>query len=187
MALLTNRSLRQKLTLVALVTVIAAQVCAAIVLVGLERGRARRSVVTGLEALSRIVVDNTAAAVDFGDPDAATDMLRSLGAQEGFERACLYNHNQQLFATFALSGSCDGAPAPDGASFDLGVAYSAPVMSPQRGRVGTLTLWNSLSPVNDRLRQQTCGGNRDENNQRKRAPRRGCDRHDQSPVWRVES
>jgi hypothetical protein len=60
MALLTNRSLRQKLTLVALVTVIAAQVCAAIVLIGVERGRARRSVITGLEALSRIVVDNTA-------------------------------------------------------------------------------------------------------------------------------
>jgi signal transduction histidine kinase/ActR/RegA family two-component response regulator len=154
MALLTNRSLRQKLTLVALVTVIAAQVCAAIVLIGVERGRARRSVITGLEALSRIVVDNTAAAVDFGDPDAATDMLRSLGAQEGFERACLYDHDRRLFATFAVSGSCDAAPVPDGASFGLGVAYSAPVVSPQRGRVGTLTLWNSLSPVNDQLRQQ---------------------------------
>ena len=154
MALLSNRTLRQKLTLVALVTVIAAQVCAAIVLIGLERNRTRRGVVTALESVSRVVVDNTAAAVDFGDPDAATDMLRSLGAQEGFERACLYDRQQRLFASFALSGACDAAPPSDGATFGVGVAYSAPVVSPQRGRVGTLTLWNSLSPVNDRLRQQ---------------------------------
>jgi signal transduction histidine kinase/ActR/RegA family two-component response regulator len=154
MPALSNRTLRQKLTLVTLVTVVAAQLCAAIVLIGFERSRTRRSVVTGLETLSRIVVENTAAAVDFGDPDAAADMLRSLDAQEGFERACLYDSQQRLFASFALAGSCTPAPPADGASFGVGVAYTAPVVSPLRGRVGTLTLWNSLSAVNDQLRDQ---------------------------------
>jgi signal transduction histidine kinase/CheY-like chemotaxis protein len=154
MALLKNRSLRQKLTLVALVTIVAAQLCAAIVLIALERTRARRGVMDDLRTISRIVVDNTAAAVDFGDPDAAVDMLRALAAQEGFERACLYEQRGHLFASHASVGVCGASPGPEGATFGEGVAYTVPVVSPLRGRIGTLTISNSLSPVNDRLRDQ---------------------------------
>jgi signal transduction histidine kinase/CheY-like chemotaxis protein len=149
-----NRSLRQKLTLVGLVTIIAAQLCAAIVLIGIDRTRARRGTLDDLQTLSRIVVENTAAAVDFGDPDAAVEMLRSLGAQDGFERACLYRLSGQLFASFAKDGACPASPGPDGGRFDGGVAFTAPVVSAIRGRVGTLTIWNSMSPIDASLREQ---------------------------------
>jgi signal transduction histidine kinase/ActR/RegA family two-component response regulator len=107
-----------------------------------------------LQTLSRIVVENTAAAVDVGDPDAAVEMLRSLGAQDGFERACLYRLDGQLFASFATNGTCPAAPGPDGGRFDGGVAFTAPVVSAIRGRVGTLTIWNSMSPIDASLREQ---------------------------------
>ena len=109
-----DRTLRQKLTLVALVTVVAAQICAAIVLIGLERSRARRMVVEDLQTVARIVVDNTAAALSFEDPDAAAETLRALGAQEGFERACVYDQRGRLFASFVVTGECGAAPMPEG-------------------------------------------------------------------------
>ena len=155
MALLTNRSLRQKLTLVALVTVIAAQLCAAIVLVGLERGRARRSVVTGLEALSRdrrrqhrrgrrlrrsrrrhrhAAIAGRAGGLRARLPlRSATAALRDVRAVRLLRRrACTGWRQLRRWVSPTARRSCRR----------------------QRGRVGTLTLWNSLSPVNDRLRDQ---------------------------------
>jgi len=152
-----SQSLRTKLTLVTLVTVVMVQLCAAIVLISWERSRARRNLVETLQTQSRIVVDNSAAALSFGDHDAALETLRSLRVNEGFERACLYDEHGMLFADEVLTGACSPAPVADGSTVESGLAVSTPVSAPSRGQIGTLTLQSSLKPVNDRLRDQIVG------------------------------
>ena len=152
-----TRSLRRKLTLVTLVTIVTAQLFAAVALIAWERVRARGSLVDDLQMQSRIVVDNSAAALSFADHDAALETLRSLRDSEGFEQACLYDEHGQLFAAETASGDCPPSAGGDGATFGSGVVVSSPVTAPGRGRIGTLSLRSSMKPVNDRLRDQIVG------------------------------
>ena len=151
------RSLRTTLTLVALATIVVVQLGAAVVLIGWDRVRARRSLIENLQTQSRIVVDNLAAALSFGDRDAAKEMLRSLRVNEGFERACLYDDTGSLFASEAATRPCPDTAAAESAEAAAGVAVSTPVVAPARGIIGTLTLRTSLQAVNDALRGQIAG------------------------------
>jgi signal transduction histidine kinase/CheY-like chemotaxis protein len=150
-----SRTLRRKLTLVAVVTIIAAQLSATIALTAWETASARETLLRELETQSRIVVDNTAAALAFADADAAVDTLRALGVPEGFERACLYDHRGLLFAAHVTAGECPGRVPADGAAFDAQrVLLVTPVPERERGRLGTLAVWRSQAPLMARLRVQ---------------------------------
>ena len=135
-------------------TIAAAQVCAAIVLIVWDRGRARQNLANDLAAESRIVSDNLGAALEFDDREAAIETLRALAGHPGFEHACVFDINARLFAAHLVAGTCDTAPAADGATFASGVAVNTPVLSSKHERVGTLTLKSSLEPVDAELRGQ---------------------------------
>jgi signal transduction histidine kinase/CheY-like chemotaxis protein len=154
MSIAPNASLRRRLTMGTVVVIVAAQLLAAILLIAMERERARQSLAGDLESDSRIIVENIAAALLFNDREAAEETVRSLGVQRGFERACVYDTRAQLFAAHLVVGTCAAAPGPDGAEFRSGVIVNTPVVSRDRGRVGTLALQSSLDPVNDRVRDQ---------------------------------
>jgi signal transduction histidine kinase/CheY-like chemotaxis protein len=154
---LRKTSLRRKLTLGAVVVIVAAQIAAAIVLIALERARARDSLVEDLETNARIVVDNVAAALDFEYRDEAGETLRALGVERGFEHACVYDQRQQLFASHLVVGTCGPEPGPDGAHFGRALTVNTPIVRPDRGRIGTLSLQNSFQPVDDRVREQVVG------------------------------
>jgi signal transduction histidine kinase/CheY-like chemotaxis protein len=153
-ASLPNQSLRRKLTLGAVITIVAAQLCAAVVLIVWDRARARQNLVDDLAAESQIVGDNLGAALEFDDRDAADDTLRSLGRRAGFEQACVYDSSGRLFAAHLVRGTCDTVPAADGPTFARGVVMNTEVLSSKRERIGTLTLKSSLEPVNAELRVQ---------------------------------
>jgi signal transduction histidine kinase/CheY-like chemotaxis protein len=152
-----HASLRRKLTMGAVVAMVAAQLGAAIVLIGIERSRARRSLVEDVESNARIVVDNVAAALAFDYRDEADETLRALGAERGFEHACVYDDQGHLFAEHLVVGVCEPAPGPDGAQFGDGLVVNTPIVRPDRGRIGTLTLHSSLEPISDRVRDQIIG------------------------------
>jgi signal transduction histidine kinase/ActR/RegA family two-component response regulator len=122
-----------------------------------EHSRARKNLVEVLQTQSRIVVDNSAAALQFNDYDAAVETLRALGVNAGFTHACLYDARGQLFARHIASGTCRDAPLADGATFDDGMVVNTPVLTPEGRRTGTLALTSSLAPVNARLRDQVVG------------------------------
>jgi signal transduction histidine kinase/CheY-like chemotaxis protein len=153
-AWLREGSLRRKLTTSAVVVIVAAQLTAAVVLVVLERARARESLVEDLQASGRIVVENVAAALAFDYRDEAAETLRSLGAAPGFEHACVYDQRAQLFAAHLVVGTCEPLPGPDGTHFGSGLLINTPIVRPDRGRIGTLSLHSSLQPVTDRVRDQ---------------------------------
>ena len=151
---LQRGSLRRKLTLGAVVAIVAGQLLAAIVLIAIERDRARDSLVDSLQTSAHIVVDNVAAALAFNYRDEADETLRALGVEPGFEHACVYDQNAQLFAAHLVVGTCDPSPGPDGAHFGRGLTVNTPIVTRDRGRIGTLTLQSSLHPVTDRVRDQ---------------------------------
>jgi HAMP domain-containing protein len=153
-AWLRTGSLRRKLTTTAVVAIVVAQMTAATVLVVLERNRARESLLEDLQSSARVVVDNVAAALSFGYHDEASETLRALGAERGFEHACVYDQNAELFAAHLIVGGCDPAPGPDGARFGSALTINTPIAQPDRGRIGTLSLQSSLQPVADRVREQ---------------------------------
>jgi signal transduction histidine kinase/CheY-like chemotaxis protein len=157
MEVLRKGSLRRKLTMGAVVVIVAAQLAAAIVLIALERGRARASLVDDLQTSARIVVDNVAAALAFGYRDEAAETLRALGVERGFEHACVYDRDGQLFAAHLVVGTCDPIPGPDGPQFGRGLVVNTPIVRPARGRIGTLSLRSSLEPVGDHVRAQIVG------------------------------
>jgi signal transduction histidine kinase/ActR/RegA family two-component response regulator len=150
-------SLRRKLMTGAVVVIISAQLAAAIVLIALERTRARESLADDLQTNARIVVDNIAAALSFDYRDEAAETLRALGVENGFQHACVYDNNAQLFAAYLVVGTCEAAPGPDGAHFGRGLTVNMPIVRPDRGRIGTLLLHSSLDPINARMRDQIIG------------------------------
>jgi signal transduction histidine kinase/CheY-like chemotaxis protein len=154
---MSNGSLRRKLTMGAVVVIVAAQLSAAVVLIALERTRARASLVEDLQSSARIVADNVAAALQFGYRDEAAETLRALGVERGFQHACLYDSNAQLFAAHLVAGTCEATPGPEGAQFGSGLTVNTPITSPGRGRIGILSLHSTLEPVTDRLREQVIG------------------------------
>jgi signal transduction histidine kinase/CheY-like chemotaxis protein len=154
---LRGGSLRRKLTIGTILVLVSAQLAAAAVLIGLERNRARTSLVEDLQTSSRIVVDNIAAALAFGYDDEAAETLRALGVERGFEHACVYDREAKLFAAYLVHGTCDAAPGPDGAQFVDGLRVNTPIVRADMGRIGTLLLHSSLQPINQRMRAQIVG------------------------------
>src|SRR4051812_29690594 len=53
-----------------------------------------------LVALSRIVADNTTAALSFDDPRAAAETLAALKARPHLIQACIYQPDGRLFASY---------------------------------------------------------------------------------------
>jgi signal transduction histidine kinase len=148
--------LRQKIALLTVATMIAAQVLAGTGLIIWDLFAARRLLVADLETQLRVVVDNVAPALAFSDAEAAAETMRALQARRGFLRACLYDGRSSLFVSVVNGEPCRSTPLDDGVTFDVaGVDVATPVIVPDRGRIGTLTLRSSLAPVSDGMRAQS--------------------------------
>ncbi len=150
---LRNLPLRQKLALLAIVTMAAAQLLAGAGVLIWDLLAARRLLAEDLNTQARLVVDNLAPALAFGDVDAANETLRGLGSRRGLEGACLYDHRDALFTSFMLRGQC--AATPSELALDAtGVTVLVPVTMPQQGEIGTLTLHSNLEPVTANVRAE---------------------------------
>ncbi len=155
---LRNLPLRQKLALLIIATTVSAQLLAAAGLLVWNLVHARNVLAADLQTQSRVVVDNVAAALNFGDPDAAAETLRGLRARSGFAQACLYNARGELFASVVTARECDAAPGSDGPAFDgAGLIETSPVIMDEGRRIGTLRLRSTLEPVAASLRAQSVG------------------------------
>lgn len=147
-------SLRRRLTRAALGIMAAAQIAAAIVLIGWSKGRLRQDLVADLQQHSRIVVASLAAPLDAGDQAAVEATLRALAASPGFQRACVYESTGRLVAAYLAAGTCGAEPMPDGARVAGSVLVVTPILGANRGRLGTLVLAASLEPATALLGEQ---------------------------------
>ena len=85
--------------------------------------RMQSEIARDVRAQARVVLDNTAAAISFRDPEAARETLATLAANPHIQNACLFDGAGHLFAQFRTSPDarpCPPAPPPDGYVFSIG-------------------------------------------------------------------
>jgi signal transduction histidine kinase/ActR/RegA family two-component response regulator len=141
----------RKLVAMALVVSTAALLAAATGLMGLDVWRYRTSAQDDAETLARIIADNSAAAVTFGDQPAAQDTLFTVRVRPAVTRACIYLPDGQLFAQYARSADapCPAAAPSSGRSFSL---FGAVVPIVRNNRTwGSVYVERDLSDLGPRL------------------------------------
>lgn len=108
-------SIRQKLTAMLMLTSGAVLLLSAIAFATWDFYRFRSDMQADLETQAALVLDNTAAAVTFRDPDAAGETLERLELHPHSQIACLYLPDGQLFAFRSFRepvDTCPAAPTP---------------------------------------------------------------------------
>ena len=83
--------LKRKLTIISMVTSGVALLLACAVIAMSELRKARAAMLTETLTLARIIGDNSAAALTFGDPDSAKQTLQSLVADPHITGAIIYD------------------------------------------------------------------------------------------------
>lgn len=104
--------IRQKLTLVVMVTTGLAVVLAAVGLMAADYALFLSSLKNDLSALARITADNTTASLIFNDPTAAAETLHALRARTHVVNACVFQRDGTLFAEYTRPNAAPGCPTP---------------------------------------------------------------------------
>ncbi len=113
-------AINTKLTLLVLLAASVALVLSCIAFVTNDVSMIRSSTIKQMSALAEVLGSNSTAALNFQDPDTATELLTSLRKQPAIEFACIYDATGHPFATYHnLEGTFQPPPAPK----DLGYAF----------------------------------------------------------------
>ena len=104
-------SIRQRLTVMLMLLSGAVLGMAAIAFVSWDFYRFRADMQADLPTQAQVVLENTAAAVTFHDPDAAGETLEMLEIHPHTQVACLYLSNGKLFASRVFRDPTDACPA----------------------------------------------------------------------------
>ena len=99
---------------------------------------------------------NSEAALLFGDPRVAGEVLSTLAAAPRLRMACLYDGHERLFAAWHRAGSADKCPATVGAdALVYGAATLELIASGYDGKkYGTVFLQSATTILTTRLRMQ---------------------------------
>ena len=113
--MLNRLSIRQKLTVMLMLISCGVLLLAAAAFVTWDFYRFRADMEADLRTQAQLVLENTDAAVEFNDPDAAGEMLEMLEVPPHTQIACLYLPDGTLFAFQAQEdpGDSDGDGATD--------------------------------------------------------------------------
>jgi two-component system sensor histidine kinase/response regulator len=104
MQLVGNRSIRQKLTRIVLVTCGVSILLACTVFAVYDLTTFRRSLARELATLAEITGANTTAALAFADARSASETLGALSAQPHIVEACIYTRDGTVFAKYVRRG-----------------------------------------------------------------------------------
>jgi PAS domain S-box-containing protein len=147
--------IRQKLMVITMATTTAALLLAAIGIVTFDAALFRRSLVFDLSALSRIIADNSTAAIVFDDPRTASETLAALRARPHLVTACIYRGDGSILARYARQDATSVCPPPgtqDGAQFSIGALKLSHAILLSGRRVGTLVILYELDEITGRVK-----------------------------------
>jgi PAS domain S-box-containing protein len=148
--------IRQKLVIIIMVTTGAALAAAGLGFVAADsllfRGYLRRD----LTALSRMIGDNSTAALAFNDPETAAETLAALRARPHVVGACINRTDGTIIARYSREGVFDCPPADEAATARESVSAAPtgllavhPIFLSGR-RIGTLMLAYDLGEISER-------------------------------------
>ena len=149
-----NLPIRYKLRVIITVTVSLALLLACGAILTYDQAAHRAEMRNDLEVLAEIVGSNSAAALTFGDPHAAEDVLSGLKAKRHIVTAFLYSPDDTLFATYRV-GSDNAAAVPEthknGSWFARGRLFACRSITLKRQVIGTSCLESDLEELHLRL------------------------------------
>jgi PAS domain S-box-containing protein len=147
--------IKQKLMVITMATTTVALVLAAIGIVAFDAFLFRQSLTRDLSALSRIIADNSTAALAFNDPRAATETLAALRARPHLATACIYRVDGTLLAKYARQDGVSVCPPPAARNefrfSDTDLTVSHAIFLSGR-RIGTLLMLYDLDEIFERMR-----------------------------------
>lgn len=151
-----NRSVRDTLRAIILLTSTSALVLACVAFVAVDLVGSGRTLRSDLEILTDIIGANSAASLLFGDRESANAVLASLSARPAIVSACLYAKNGSVFAPYTAHGSKYQHPlhAPQASTVFTGrtIEVTRPVVF-DREIVGTLSVVSDLRELTTRIRR----------------------------------
>jgi len=98
--LLKNISIKRKLILINLFTTGIVLFIACVLFIQFERKNLKDNTLRELSVLSKIISDNSTAALAFDDRKTAEEILSALSVKKYIASACLFDHNGRIFATY---------------------------------------------------------------------------------------
>jgi signal transduction histidine kinase len=113
-------SIRQKLTAMLMLISAAVLALAATAFLAWDFYRFRGEMQVDLTSRAQLVLENTAAAVTFEDPAAASEILEMLESHPHTQMACLYRPDGSLFAARSIGSELDTCPAKPTLGLTLG-------------------------------------------------------------------
>lgn len=152
---LRDMPIRQKLLIIVMATTSVALVLAGIGIIFADFVLFRGYLKNDLSALSRIIADNTTAALSFDDPAVAAETLATLRARTHVVTACVFGENGARFAKYSRVGATAACPPPqlhEDVRFQHGVLTVSQPIAYKGSRLGTLVLVYDLGEIQERFR-----------------------------------
>ena len=149
--------IRHKLVVMIMGTTMVVLLLASIGYVVSDYFRTRAELARELKAQARLVLQNSQAALDFRDRDAAEETLRTLSANVHLRSACLYDGRGELFAQFHAAGRLPSC-APDAPAEGFRFAGNRLQLSEPGAAdgkpFGSVTLYSGVEVLTSRVRVQ---------------------------------
>ena len=153
--LVRRLQIRYKLVAMIMTTCVVVLVTASVGYLISDYYRTRTELTSELEAIAKLVLDNSQAAIQFQDPFAARETLQSLAAHPHLRAACLYDGVGTLFAEYrGETTDCEVSVPPEGYRFSPDRLELTWVGDSAGQRFGSLTLRSDLGILTTRLRVQ---------------------------------
>lgn len=117
---------------------------------------AKQATAAHISSLAQIIAENSQAAVSFGDPKAATEVLSTLRAEPHITTACIYDTQGKPFAEYRAQG-LSGASLPvlrsPGTYFESDGVSQYRLMTVGGEAVGSVCIVSDMADVNERYRR----------------------------------
>ncbi len=113
MRAINNISIRHKLTLIILIISTVTLMIASFAFLTSDRLYSQKNVGDNLGIMADMIAANSAAAILFGDPAAASETLGFLKLQDNIEAGVIYDVNNGIFAVYQKRGMSAQLPVPD--------------------------------------------------------------------------
>jgi signal transduction histidine kinase len=143
--------IKRKLSLVIMLTSLAAVLLACAGFAMYELVTLRRSMVSDLTTLANVIGATSTAALTFEDTKAATEFLAALKTKPHIVAACFYTKHGDFFVGYSREGGeveCSAAPGQSGYHFEQGHLWLYHPIVEKGGQIGTLYLKSGLQEMN---------------------------------------
>jgi PAS domain S-box-containing protein len=152
-----NLSIRQKLQGIVMATCGAALVVATAVFTFYDRATFLSAKTDDLVSSARLIGANSTAALAFGDPNSAREILSALQAKQHIMNACIYDSAGKVFAKYSRDPTQAGFSPPPVQGDGTAVAAQHMVLFENivlhGDSIGTIYLEADLSDLHDRLQR----------------------------------